>query len=149
MDVKFITTERQNVDTVPITDGQVITCKDYSDLFYDMRQTRYHVGDNMWKPIVEDKLTPGFLIDDGTVSVIQFVPNEGTDVILQSHNIPNYVIGTVGNEIEFTTLPETTREGYTFLGWYESPDLQGDKVEVFPARYTQGKTVYYASWVKN
>ena len=148
MDVKFITTTRTLVDTVPIADGQVVACKDHSDLFYDMNQTRYRVGSCMWEPVVSDNVTTGFTLNDATVSVIQFVPNGGSDVVLQNNSPVNFVIGTAGQVVEFTTMPVTEKEGFEFTGWYEDQTTQRQKVDVFPSKYPMGKKVYYSWWKK-
>ena len=146
MDVKFITTIRNLVDTVPIVDGQVVVCKDHDDLFYDMGQFRHRVGRCMWEPVEEDKITAGFMITDPSLGVFQFVPNEGSDIELQEGTPANFVVGDIGQLVEFTTLPKPTREGYKFLGWFEDQTLQSQRVEVFPSKYPSGKIIYYASW---
>ena len=43
------------------------------------------------------------------------------------------------------TLIEPTREGYTFLGWYDNEEFAGEKVTVI-AKGTLGNKKYYASW---
>ena len=43
------------------------------------------------------------------------------------------------------TLIEPTREGYTFLGWYDNAEFAGEKVTVI-AKGTLGNKKYYASW---
>lgn len=146
MDVKFITTVRNLVDTVPITDGQVIACKDHDDMFYDMDMTRYRIGAQMWEPAETDTVTPGFTMNDATVGVIQFVPNGGNDISVQSGSPDNFVVGTAGELIGLTELPTCTRQGFEFLGWYEDQTTQQAPVEVFPSRYPVGKIIYYASW---
>ena len=148
MDVKFVTTTRELVDTVPISDGQVIACKDHDDFFYDMSQIRHRVGRTMWEPVDDDNLTPGFMMKDAMVGAFEFDVNNGSDVLIQEGSPANFVIGTPGAVVEYTTLPETRREGYKFLGWYEDQTTQGTRVEVFPSKYPSGKTIYYASWQK-
>lgn len=148
MDVKFVTTTRHLVDTVPITDGQIVSCKDHNDMFYDMNQTRYRVGKGMWNPIVDDMITPGFTMNDATVSVFQFVPNDGTDIILQADLPVNFAVGTVDDIVPYVTMPVTTRSGYEFLGWYQDQECRSQRVDTFPSRYPIGKTIYYASWRK-
>lgn len=146
MDVKFVTTLRSLVDTVPITDGQVVVCKDHNDMFYDMGQKRHRVGNSMWEPAEDDLVTPGFTMNDPFVGVFQFVPNEGSNVQVQEGSPANFAVGKSGELVEFSSMPETTREGYKFLGWYEDQTTQGQKVEVMPSKYPSGKVIYYASW---
>lgn len=149
MDVKFISTQRTLVDTVPIVDGQVIASKDSNDLFYDMKQSRKRVGASMWKPIKDDQIGTGFSMTDASVGVFEFRPNGGSDVVLQSDlNRPNFAVGKVGEAVEFGSMPQTTRSGYKFLGWFEDQSCQGNAVQAFPATYASGKTIYYASWLK-
>ena len=51
----------------------------------------------------------------------------------------------IGNHIQ---LSDPTQEGYTFLGWYEQIDFQGDPVSLI-AQGTTGHLVFYAKWVIN
>ena len=148
MDVKFITTLRELVDTVPIVDGQVLITKDYNNLFYDMHQTRYRVGSPMWLNLEDDDLSAGFAITDGTVGVIELVPNEGSDLQLQEGTQSNFVVGKVGDPVGLTRIPEPTREGYKFLGWFTDKNFTSSKVETFPSKFSSGKITYYASWIK-
>ena len=46
------------------------------------------------------------------------------------------------------TLPTPTKDGYTFLGWYESADFSGSKVEKVVAGST-GNKKFYAKWESN
>lgn len=140
MDVKFITTTRELIDTVPITDGQVIACKDANDWFYDNYQTRYRVGAPIWEGMKESEID-GLFISDGTIAVIDFEANGGTSGVEQ-------IVGKVNDEISDVTMPTCTRDGYTFLGWYEDSNLT-KLVETLPAKMTQGRTIYYASWKKD
>lgn len=148
MDVKFVSVLRDMVDTVPITDGQLVVCKDNDDLYYDMHETRYRVGAPMWLGLEDDFITPGFTMNDANVGVIQLVPNNGPDTVLQEGSPDNFVVGTAGELVSLTSLPELTRDGYKFLGWYEDEACQANKVDVFPAKFPHGKIRYYASWVK-
>lgn len=147
MDVKFVVVERELVDTVPIVDGQLIVCKSTNDMFYDMCQSRYRVGTPIWQDFVDDVLTSGFMISDANVSIIQLVPNGGSDASLQSGTPENFIVGNVGEEVGVVSIPVPTREGYKFLGWFEDQACQGNAVETFPAKFTPGRTMYYASWV--
>ena len=149
MDVKFVTTLKRLVDTVPINDGQVISTKDGSDLFYDMGNKRHRIGPELWHPIVDDTITPGFTLTDANIGIIQLVPNGGQDVMLQPKlNIPNYVVGTAGTDTELSRIPVISRDGYKFNGWYEDEGTSGNRVETFPVKFQKGKTIYYASWIK-
>ncbi len=73
-------------------------------------------------------------------SLIKFESNGGTSV--ESMN------GYTGDVIENREMPTTTREGYTFEGWYAEPELT-NKVETLPEKYPAGTTTYYAKWTKN
>ena len=146
MDVKFVTVERSLVDTVPITDGQIVVCRDSNDMFYDMGQTRRRVGPAMWQGVIDDYITPGFMLTDATVGIIQLVPNGGPDTQLQEGTPDNFAYGSVGEPTGLSNLPELTRDGFTFLGWYKGDLRQGEQVYSFPETFEQGKVVYYASW---
>lgn len=71
---------------------------------------------------------------DDTGYKVTFVTNEGTPVAEL----------TDCKAIE--TEPTTTREGYTFKGWFTNAELTGDKV-TFPLTITADTTLY-ASWEK-
>ena len=73
-------------------------------------------------------------------SLIKFESNGGTSVESMS--------GYTGDVIENREMPTTTREGYTFEGWYSEPELT-NKVETLPEKYPAGTTTYYAKWTKN
>lgn len=45
-----------------------------------------------------------------------------------------------------TTAPDTTRDGYYFVGWYESSDFGGEQI-LFPY-YLSESTTLYAKWIK-
>ena len=45
-----------------------------------------------------------------------------------------------------TTAPDTTRDGYYFVGWYESSDFGGEQIQ-FPY-YLSESTTLYAKWIK-
>ena len=47
---------------------------------------------------------------------------------------------------EILTLPDITREGYFFAGWYEQSDFGGEAVTV-PYQVTK-ETTFYAKWLK-
>lgn len=147
MDVKFVAVERNLVDTVPIVDGQLVACKDSTDLFYDMGQTRKRVGAPMWQDLEDDVLNAGFMMSDATQSIIQLVPNGGSNSQLQEGTPENFIVGTVGSEVGVTSIPTPTRDGYTFVGWFEDQACQGNPVQTFPARFVPGRTIYYASWI--
>ena len=65
--------------------------------------------------------------------------NEGT---INAGNVTSYTYG------EGATLPtNVTKTGYTFGGWYESADFQGDAVTTILTTATGNKT-YWAKWTE-
>jgi len=46
MEVKFIHTNQDNLNSVPIVDGQIIVLKDASGVYYDMDSTRHSCASN-------------------------------------------------------------------------------------------------------
>ncbi|KNZ42416.1 InlB B-repeat-containing protein [Acetobacterium bakii] len=72
---------------------------------------------------------------------IEFNANEGSAVQKMS--------GKTDLAIDTTTLPVSTRLGYTFDGWFEKEDLSGDALTKLPDQYPPGTTIYYAKWTAN
>ena len=122
-----------------------VTNKGYVVTGYHARIENY---DDPWDPYIELEITPTTICEaeeDHTVGVsvtnasyaVKLVANGGT---INSGNItsyyPNYSTGK--------TLPtNVTRQGYTFGGWYESPDFSGSAVRTITGT---GDKVYYAKW---
>ena len=73
-------------------------------------------------------------------AAISFVTNGGTDVPVME--------GVTGGDTG-RALPTTTREGYTFLGWFDNADLEGEALAELPAGFPVGDTTYYAKWQAN
>ena len=71
-------------------------------------------------------------------SVIQFETNGGSPVASMQ--------GKTDGALSPRTLPTTTKDGYTFEGWYANEDLTGDEVRELPATFPAGITTYYAKW---
>lgn len=46
-------------------------------------------------------------------------------------------------------LPTPVREGYTFAGWYDNKDFEGDALAVLPKAFPAGETTFYAKWTAN
>lgn len=82
-----------------------------------------------------------FVIDIGSQPQIVFNTNKGSDAVL---------LDGEGNPIDISTLsvipsePQTTREGYTFNGWYDNEDFLGEPI-IFP--YEKHRNIiFYARW---
>ncbi|WP_303871687.1 InlB B-repeat-containing protein [Acetobacterium wieringae] len=71
-------------------------------------------------------------------AAIEFIVNGGSAV--------TNMTGVTDQVIADTTMPTTTRAGYTFSGWYQEPDFSGTKVTALPGQYPIGMTTYYAKW---
>ena len=56
------------------------------------------------------------------------------------------ITGVAGDKIEDTTMPETTRPGYDFDGWYDNAECEGEVQESLPEIMKAGTTTYYAKW---
>ena len=69
---------------------------------------------------------------------IVFVENDGSRV--------EDITGVAGDKIEDTTMPETTRLGYDFGGWYDNAECEGNAQETLPEIMKAGTTTYYAKW---
>lgn len=71
-------------------------------------------------------------------SKITFDSNQGSEV--------KTMIGVSDQEIENTTMPTPTRNGYTFVGWYDNAQLSGNVITQLPSSYPIGTKTYYAKW---
>jgi uncharacterized repeat protein (TIGR02543 family) len=71
-----------------------------------------------------------------------------------TYNLNDGTIDADANPTTYTvedaaiTLATPTREGYTFVGWFDTADLSGSKVTDIAAGSTGDKT-FYAKWRKN
>ena len=57
--------------------------------------------------------------------------------------------GVTAQAIGNTAMPETTRAGYDFQGWYDNRELSGEPVEALPSAFPAGTTTYYAKWAED
>ena len=64
---------------------------------------------------------------------VHFVTNGGTEISSYKTDV-------------ITTVPDTTRDGYYFAGWYENSDFGGEQIQ-FPLNLTEPITLY-AKWIK-
>lgn len=72
------------------------------------------------------------------LSIIKFEENGGEevdDIEIQSEK-----------ELEDRTMPTTTKQGYSFDGWYDNEKLSGNEVKELLNKYPAGTTTYYAKW---
>jgi uncharacterized repeat protein (TIGR02543 family) len=72
---------------------------------------------------------------------IEFNTNGGTDVLKMT--------GTTDLIIDPTTLPTSTRSGYTLEGWHDNEGLSDEALTKLPDVYPAGTTIYYAKWTAN
>ena len=70
-------------------------------------------------------------------ATIAFVANGGT---------PVETLTGVTDEAVGAALPTTTRDGYTFGGWYDNAECAGEPIAALPEVFPAGDTVYYAKW---
>ena len=73
-------------------------------------------------------------------------PQEYTVIFEVDHGTPIAPITTSRIDEEPQKEPQTTRDGYTFAGWYKDGGFV--KKAVFPYEVTEGQTLY-AKWEKN
>ena len=86
----------------------------------------------------ENHLYAKWTADDAKIA---FVTNGGSTVADMT--------GKTGDVINPTTMPSTTKNGYTFAGWFGNKELTGDAVTQLPAAFPAGTTTYYAKWTAN
>ncbi len=68
------------------------------------------------------------------------------EYILDGGNLDGSEKTTYTVEDEDYVLPEPTKDGYVFRGWYEQSDFSGDPVAKIVKGSTEDKT-YYAKWI--
>lgn len=100
---------------------------------------------------VKNKKIPVILVDtDGDGNFDSEESNVGTQFkvelhtnggIIHSGNLTDYIYG-IGAQLP----TNITKEGYTFAGWYESPNLNGQPVAEITKTDTGDKS-YYAKWL--
>ncbi len=67
------------------------------------------------------------------------------DGIVTAGNVTSYVFGT---EKDLPTAEQITKEGYTFVGWYDNSSYVGTVVTKIPATATGNKN-FWAKWTVN
>ena len=86
----------------------------------------------------ENHLYAKWTADDAKIA---FVTNGGSTVADMT--------GKTGDVINPTTMPSTSKNGYTFAGWFGNKELTGDAVTELPEVFPAGTTTYYAKWTAN
>jgi uncharacterized repeat protein (TIGR02543 family) len=71
-------------------------------------------------------------------STITFDTNGGSEIDDMS-DVTDAVVADI-------TMPTTTRDGYTFLGWFDNEVLTGEAVTELPGTYPANGITYYAKW---
>lgn len=146
MDVKFVSVKRSLIDTIPIVNGQIVAVEDTPGLYYDMEEQRRCIGPQTWLPLTDSASTQ--IIQDANISIIQLVPNGGSDAKLQTNAPANTLVGKCGDKVTISAIPTPTRNGYQFVGWFKNQDDASTKSDKFPSAFPAGLTLYYASWLK-
>lgn len=96
-----------------------------------------------------DKVDAGTVVNGDSVFYAQWKENEGPDYTITFHGNGGRAEEedrTVKEGSAVGALPNVFREGYTFLGWYTSPE-GGEKVEA--SYIVTGNTAFYAQWKEN
>ena len=79
---------------------------------------------------------------NGKAAFIQFATNEGTAV--------SSISGKTGDSLltdgKPRPMPETSRVGYEFGGWYATSSFTGEAVTHLPEKMPSGVVSYYAKW---
>ena len=81
---------------------------------------------------------------EGKAAYIQFATGGGSAIGTMAGKTGESLL----TEGEPTPMPETTRYGYEFAGWFTTSSFTGDAVTHLPVSYPAGVTVYYAKWVE-
>lgn len=99
---------------------------------------------NFSTPITQDitlKATWGSTIEYYTVS---FVTNGGTPAEISSQRVIQY------GHVDETKIPDLTKEGYTFAGWYTTSTFASNSGPIDLKTFTVIRpTTFYAKWLQN
>ena len=120
--------------TVPVTASKINTTDKFAGYTFDR---------------TDPATLPKTIAADGTIKVyytadaakIAFEENGGSAVA----DMDGVTAQAIGN----TAMPETTRAGYDFQGWYDNRELSGEPVEALPSAFPAGTTTYYAKWAED
>lgn len=99
-----------------------------------------------WSPQPADTVTGNVTYTaqwTADASTISFEANGGTTVDAWT--------GVVDADTNKTEMPFTERDGYTFEGWYDNADFNGDPIDANtpPQTFPVGGSTYYAKWAAN
>jgi len=96
------------------------------------------------------KLTETSAVELGRDHVIyaQYKPIEFTITYYGTEDAQNDNPETYNVETGLFSLEKASRRGYTFEGWYDNENLEGEEVRAVSANETGNKT-FYAKWTKN
>jgi len=78
---------------------------------------------------------------DASEAKIRFESNLGTSCV--------GLVGLTDEVISDRTMPTTSREGYTFEGWFDNESFGGSAVTQLPNKFPPEETIYYAKWQAN
>lgn len=80
--------------------------------------------------------------------IVTFDANGGDWELMEGRPNERYV-PVPANSNHIDALRPPAREGYTFLGWYDSPDNSSEKPIDFKTQTFDGAATVYAHWAKN
>lgn len=119
-----------NIQIMNNTEPGKIDFKLTKDIYENSYMGTDPVLEPIWEPIRNYKVT--------------LETNGG--VIAEGKNVTSYVVGT---ETKLPDSVEITRENYSFMGWYDNPEFNGDPITSFTR--DRGDVTFYAKWepIKN
>lgn len=173
--VPYGSTLTKEQDTVPTPVTELATCyfegwrDDYKTSLLDTEEeqedTQGEQEDTQDKPAAysEDSTVGTFYtskaIQDMTIKsdlnfvaqwwpIVTFDANGGDWELSEGRPTERYV-RVPANSNQIDPLRSPAREGYTFLGWYDSPDNSSGKPIDFKTQTFNGAATVYAHWAKN
>lgn len=173
--VPYGSTLTKEQDTVPTPVTELATCyfegwrDDYKTSLLDTEEeqedTEEEQEDTQDKPAAysEDSTVGTFYtskaIQDMTIKsdlnfvaqwwpIVTFNANGGDWELMEDRPTERYV-PVPANSDHIDALRPPAREGYTFLGWYDSPDNSSGKPIDFKTKTFDGAATVYAHWARN
>lgn len=93
--------------------------------------------------------------EENTYDIVYHLNGSSYNEVFINGVMVNYLINshtvsyTYDSENDYSLDATTRRNGYTFDGWYDNPDFEGNKILSLPAGSIVSNKDFYAKWISN